>query len=191
MRLSQSDADFETRFQALISAKRGIAEDVEAVVRAIVDDVKSRGDAALIDYTEKFDRVRLTADRLAIGPEELAAAEKAVGPNERAALTLARDRIAAHHRRQMPADDRYTDALGVELGTRWTAIEAVGLYVPGGTAAYPSSVLMNAVPAKVAGVERIAIVTPTPDGKPNPLVLAAARLAGVDEVYRVGGAQAI
>ena len=133
----------------------------------------------------------LTADRLRVSAAEIAAADTALSAEQREALVLARDRIESHHRRQLPADDRYTDALGVELGSRWTAIEAVGIYVPGGTAAYPSSVLMNAVPAKVAGVERVVMVTPTPEGKTNPLVLAAAALAGVDEIFRIGGAQAV
>jgi len=190
-RLNQSDKDFEARFAALLVMKREVAEDVEATARAIVDDVRKRGDAALIEYTAKFDRLALTPDRLRVSAAEIDAAERSVSTAEREALLFARDRIEAFHRRQMPADDRYTDALGVELGLRWTAIEAVGLYVPGGTAAYPSSVLMNAVPARVAGVERVVMVTPTPDGKTNPLVLAAARIAGVDEIYRVGGAQAI
>ncbi len=191
VRLAHTDADFDARFRALLSAKREIAEDVDAAVKAIVADVRARGDAALIDLTEKYDRVRLSPDRLKVSPAEFGEADAAVGDEQRAALTLARDRVAAHHRRQIPADDRYVDDLGVELGTRWTAIEAVGLYVPGGTAAYPSSVLMNAVPAKVAGVERIVMVTPAPDGRIAALVLAAAKLAGVDEVYRVGGAQAV
>jgi histidinol dehydrogenase len=188
---SQSDADFEARFDALLSVKREIAEDVTSAVRGIVDDVRARGDIALIEHTERYDRVALTADRLCIPAAEVAVAQEAVSAREREALILARDRIEAFHRRQMPADDRYVDAAGVELGLRWTALESVGLYVPGGTAAYPSSVLMNAIPARVAGVERIVMVTPTPDGRISPLVLAAARLAGVDEIYRVGGAQAI
>jgi histidinol dehydrogenase len=191
VRFDRSDADFEQRFVALISAKRETAQDVEAAVRAILDDVRKRGDAALTEYTKKFDGLDLTAERLAVSREEFAAAEKAVSAEARAALTLARDRIEAFHLRQMPKDDRYADKEGVELGIRWTAIEAVGLYVPGGTAAYPSSVLMNAVPARVAGVERIVMVVPTPGGAINPLVLVAAKLAGVDEVYRVGGAQAV
>jgi histidinol dehydrogenase len=190
-RFNDTDKDFEARFTALLGAKREVAEDVEASVRAIVDDVRRRGDAALIDYTRKFDRTTLTADRLRVTPEEIAEAERGIPDKQRNALFLARDRIESFHRRQIPKDDRYTDSAGVELGIRWTAIEAVGLYVPGGTAAYPSSVLMNAVPARVAGVERVVMVTPTPDGKMNPLVLAAARIAGIDEVYRVGGAQAI
>jgi len=191
IRLHQSDADFEARFAALLAAKREVSEDVDSTVRAILADVRARGDQAVIDYTARFDRLPLTAETLAIGEAEFAAAELAVEEKTRAALTLARDRIRAHHERQRPQDDRYTDALGVELGSRWTAIEAVGLYVPGGTASYPSSVLMNAVPAKVAGVDRVVMVVPTPDGIVNPLVLVAAKLAGVDELYRIGGAQAI
>ncbi len=191
VRLDRSDPEFERDFRALVSQKRETAEDVEVAVRAIIDDVRRRGDAALIDYTRKFDGLDVTPDRLAISQAEFAEAEKAVSVEARAALTLARDRIEAFHLRQMPKDDRHTDAEGVELGVRWTAIEAVGLYVPGGTAAYPSSVLMNAVPARIAGVERIVMVVPTPGGAINPLVLVAAKLAGVDEVYRVGGAQAV
>jgi histidinol dehydrogenase len=190
-RFSQSDPDFETRFSVLLAAKRETAEDVEAAARAIVYGVRERGDAALVEYTEKFDRLALTPDKLRITDAEIAAAEASVPTEQRDALLFARDRIEAFHRRQIPADDRYTDAAGVELGICWTAIEAVGIYVPGGTAAYPSSVLMNAVPARVAGVERIVMVTPTPGGKINPLVLVAARMAGVDEIYRVGGAHAI
>ncbi|MCX5478690.1 histidinol dehydrogenase [Kaistia geumhonensis] len=191
IRLHQSDADFEARFAALLAAKREVSEDVDSTVRTILADVRARGDQAVIDYTARFDRLPLTPETLAVGEAEFAAAELAVEDKTRAALTLARDRIRAHHERQKPQDDRYTDALGVELGSRWTAIEAVGLYVPGGTASYPSSVLMNAVPAKVAGVDRVVMVVPTPDGVVNPLVLVAAKLAGVDELYRIGGAQAI
>jgi histidinol dehydrogenase len=153
--------------------------------------VRARGDAALVDLTLRFDRFELTPSTLRIGPGEIDAAMTACDPAVLAALDLARSRIEAYHERQRPADDRFTDETGVELGHRWTAVESVGLYVPGGTASYPSSVLMNAVPAKVAGVERVAMVVPTPDGALNPLVLAAARIAGVDEIYRVGGAQAV
>src|SRR5262249_35764642 len=174
-----------------LAAKREAAQDVEQAVRTIVADVAARGDSALFELTAKFDRVDLAKTGLRLTGAEIAAAEKACQGEELAALKLARDRIEAYHCRQMPRDERFTDPLGVELGAKWTAIEAVGLYVPGGTAAYPSSVLMNAVPAKVAGVTRLAMVVPAPDGKLNPLVLAAAKLAGVDEVYRVGGAQAV
>ena len=191
IRLNASDPDFEAGFAALLSAKREVAEDVEATARAIVEDVRARGDAALLEYTARFDRLTLTPETLRITADECAQAARDVAAEQREALTVARDRIEAYHREQMPADSRYTDADGVELGTRWTAIEAVGIYVPGGTAAYPSSVLMNAVPARIAGVERIVMVTPTPDGAVNPLVLAAAHVAGVDEIYRVGGAQAV
>jgi len=190
-RLSQSAPDFEERFRALLGAKREVAEDVEAAVREIIDTVRRRGDAALLDYTRKFDRLDLTPERLRVGDDAFRAAEREIPAEALAALRFAKARIEDFHRRQMPEDDRYTDELGVELGLRWTAIDAVGLYVPGGTAAYPSSVLMNAIPARVAGVERIVLTVPTPDGITNPLVLVAARLAGVDEVYRVGGAQAV
>jgi len=164
---------------------------VEATVRAIIADVAARGDKALADYTRKFDELDLDRVGLKVSADEIAAAVKMCSREALDALELARDRIEACHRRQVPKDERFTDTLGVELGSRWTAIETVGLYVPGGTAAYPSSVLMNAVPAKVAGVPRIAMVVPAPGGVLNPLVLAAARLAGVDEVFRIGGAQAI
>lgn len=191
LRLDREAPDFEERFRALLSAKRETAEDVEAAVRSIIDDVRRRGDAALVDFTKKFDRLDLATDGLNVSAEAFVEADRAVTAEARTALALAAERIEAFHRRQMPVDDRYTDEQGVELGMRWTAIEAVGLYVPGGTAAYPSSVLMNAIPARVAGVERIVMVVPTPDGVVNPLILVAARLAGVDEVYRIGGAQAV
>jgi histidinol dehydrogenase len=183
--------DFAQKFRAFLDTKREAAADVEAAVRAIVVDVAARGDHALKDYALKFDRFDLDRVGLRVTAAEIAAAVAACSRETLDALELARARIEAYHRRQVPLDDRFTDALGVELGSRWTAIEAVGLYVPGGTAAYPSSVLMNAVPAKVAGVPRIAMVVPAPGGKLNPLVLAAANLAGVDEIFRVGGAQAI
>ena len=190
-RLNASDTHFEAQLQALLTTKREAAADVEAATRDIVETVRAGGDAALIDYTERFDRLTLSPPALRFSGTDIAAAGGAVAAAEREALTLAHERIEAYHRRQLPEDDRYVDAEGVELGTRWTAIEAVGIYVPGGTAAYPSSVLMNAVPARIAGVERIVMVTPTPDGKVNPLVLAAAHVAGVDEIYRIGGAQAV
>jgi histidinol dehydrogenase len=191
LRLDAAARDFPARFDAFLASKREASADVDAAVRAIVADVATRGDAALIELTTKFDRLDLGKAGLAVSADEIAAAEKACDRATLDALALARDRIEAFHVRQKPKDDRFTDALGVELGSRWTAIEAVGLYVPGGTAAYPSSVLMNAVPAKVAGVPRIVMVVPAPDGKLNPLVLAAAKLAGVNEIYRVGGAQAV
>lgn len=190
-RLDAAAGDFPARFAAFLATKREVSADVDAAVRAIVADVAKRGDAALIELTAKFDRIDLGKAGLRVSADEIAAAEEACERAALDALSLARDRIETFHVRQKPKDDRFIDALGVELGSRWTAIEAVGLYVPGGTAAYPSSVLMNAVPAKVAGVPRIVMVVPAPDGKLNPLVLAAAKLAGVDEIYRVGGAQAV
>jgi histidinol dehydrogenase len=191
LRLDTRTADFTQKFRAFLDTKREVSADVEATVRGIVSDVAARGDAALKNYTQKFDRLDLDKSGLRVSAEEIAAARGACDKAALDALALARDRIEVFHRRQLPKDDRFTDALGVELGSRWTAIEAVGLYVPGGSAAYPSSVLMNAVPAKVAGVPRIAMVVPAPDGILNPLVLAAAKLAGIDEIYRVGGAQAV
>ena len=189
--LRQSDPDFEARFSAFLSTKRESSPDVDATVREIIARVRSEGDAALVDYTNKFDRADLSALGIAVARGDIAAAYEAADPGTIEALKFARDRIRSHHARQKPADDRYVDGAGVELGSRWTAIEAVGLYVPGGTASYPSSVLMNAIPAAVAGVERIVIVVPAPGGVINPLVLVAADLAGVSEIYRVGGAQAV
>jgi histidinol dehydrogenase len=189
--LDTSSADFAKKFAAFLAMKREVAADVEAACRRIVEDVARRGDAALIEATAKFDRLELDATRLRISANEIEAAVKACDRETVAALELARGRIESFHRRQLPRDERFTDALGVELGWRWSAIESAGLYVPGGTAAYPSSVLMNAVPAQVAGVGRVAMVVPSPDGKLNPLVLVAAQLAGVSEIYRVGGAQAV
>ena len=191
IRLDSRADDFAAEFAAFLAAKREAAADVEGVVRGIIAEVMARGDAALIEFTRKFDRSDVSAAGLRVTPQEIAAAVVASDPRAREALTLARDRIEAYHRRQLPRDERFTDAIGVELGSRWTAIAAAGLYVPGGTAAYPSSVLMNAVPAKVAGVPRLVMVVPAPDGILSPLVLAAAQLAGVDEIYRVGGAQAV
>ncbi len=191
IRLDDRAPDFEARFSAFLTTKREVSADVDAAVADIIADVRARGDAALHDWTEKLDRFDSRARGLRVSEAEIDAAVAAVKPEVMEALKLARDRIESHHARQKPRDDRYTDAIGVELGSIWTAIEAVGLYVPGGTASYPSSVLMNAVPAKVAGVDRLVMVVPTPGGEVNPLVLAAARLAGVDEVYRIGGAQAV
>jgi histidinol dehydrogenase len=191
IRLDNKSADFAARFAAFLSTKRETAQDVEHVVRAIIDDVRKNGDRALIALSQKFDRIDLSKFGIRVSTAEIDAATAACDRRALDALKVARDRIEAYHQRQKPKDDRFTDALGVELGHRWTAIEAVGLYVPGGTAAYPSSVLMNAVPAKVAGVPRVVMVVPSPDGKLAPLVLAAAKLAGVDEIYRVGGAQAV
>lgn len=190
-RLDTNQPDFETRFAEFLGTKRETSEDVNSVVAEIIAEVRSRGDEALCDYTAKFDRFDARRTGLRFTRAEIEDALAACEPETVAALRLAQERIEAYHARQRPRDDRYTDAAGVELGHRWTAVDAVGLYVPGGLAAYPSSVLMNAVPAKVAGVERVAMVVPTPDGEINPLVLAAARIAGVDEIYRVGGAQAV
>lgn len=189
--LAHSDADFEQRFAAFLLTKREVSEDVDAAVRAIIARVRAEGDAALIDYTQKFDHADLKSLGIAVSRDDIAEAYKVADPQTIEALKFARERIRAHHERQRPKDDRYTDAIGVELGSRWTAIEAVGLYVPGGTASYPSSVLMNAVPAVVAGVERIVMVVPAPQGIINPLVLVAADISGVSEIYRVGGAHAV
>ena len=189
--LRQSDADFEQRFAAFLTTKREVSEDVDAGVRQIIARVRAEGDAALIDYTRRFDRADLTSLGIAVSKQDIAAAYETADPKAIEALEFARDRIRSHHERQRPKDDRYTDAAGVELGWRWTAIGAVGLYVPGGTASYPSSVLMNAVPARVAGVERVVMVVPAPGGIINPLVLVAADISGVTEIYRVGGAHAI
>jgi histidinol dehydrogenase len=190
-RLDTSDPNFASAFSALLTARDEAATDVDAVVAAIVEDVQRRGDTALVDYTNRFDRVNLTADELRIAPGEIDAAAGQVPAKTIAALKLAARRIKDYHRRQMPNGALYRDAAGLQLGWKWTPIDAAGLYVPGGTAAYPSSVLMNAVPAKVAGVKRLVMTVPAPDGKLNPLVLAAAKIAGVDEIYRVGGAQAV
>lgn len=189
--LEQASADFEARFSAFLTTKREVSEDVNAVVRAIIEDVRAHGDAALIDYSRRFDRVDLAEVGLRVTDAEIEAAHDKVDPEVIAALQLAAERIERHHARQMPKDDIYEDALGVGLGSRWTAIEAVGLYVPGGTASYPSSVLMNAVPARVAGVERVVMVCPASGGEINPAVLVAAKIAGVSEIYRIGGAQAV
>lgn len=189
--LNAQDADFETHFAALLGAKREDSPDVDAVVAGIIADVQARGDAAVLELTAKFDRLELTAETLRFSETEIDDYCAQVSDEERVALELAAERIRAYHARQMPADDSWTDDSGATLGWRWTVVSAAGLYVPGGLASYPSSVLMNAIPAKVAGVERLAIVVPTPDGVANPLVLLAARLAGVDEIYRIGGAQAV
>lgn len=189
--LDATAPDFEARFVALLGAKREDSPDVDAVVADIIADVRSRGDAAVLELTAKFDHLELTPNQLAFSSDEIDAAIAEVSGSDRAALGLAAERIQAYHERQMPSDESWTDAVGATLGWRWTAVSAAGLYVPGGLATYPSSVLMNAIPAKVAGVQRLAITVPTPNGKINPLVLLAARIAGVDEIYRIGGAQAI
>ena len=191
VRLDAASADFPQRIEALIDAKRETSEEVDTAVKAIIDDVRRRGDAALIDYTKRFDRHELGPGDLQVPPSLVETALARCPPDVLKALTFARDRIHRHHLRQKPQEDFYLDEAGIELGSRWTPIEAVGLYVPGGTASYPSSVLMNAVPAKVAGVDRIVMTVPAPDGQLNPLVLAAAALSGIDEIYQVGGAQAV
>jgi histidinol dehydrogenase len=189
--LTTRDADFEARFIALMGMKREEAEDVDQAVAGIIADVRARGDAAVIELTAKFDRLQLTPETLVFSPEEIEAECARVSPEDRAALELAAERIRAYHARQLPEDAMWTDAAGASLGWRWTPVSAAGLYVPGGIASYPSSVLMNAIPAKVAGVQRLAITCPTPDAVVNPLVLLAARIAGVDTIYRIGGAQAV
>jgi histidinol dehydrogenase len=191
VRLATCEAGFEPAFRRLLDATREGAADVDAVVAAIIEDVARRGDAALIDYTRRFDNVDLPVSRLSVTRGEIAEGAAAAAPETVAALRLAAERIESFHRRLLPPAIDYVDALGVRLASRWRPIAAAGLYVPGGTAAYPSSVLMNAIPAKVAGVERLVMTVPAPGGVLHPLVLAAAELVGIDEVYRVGGAQAI
>ena len=190
-RLDNADPGFERDFTALVAEKRAAVADVEADVAAIVAAVRARGNHALFEYTRRFDRLTLSAETVAVGRAEIEASAGSCAPEALAALRLAAERIEDYHRRLMPADLDYTDASGVRLGARWNPIEAVGIYTPGGAAAYPSSVLMSALPARVAGVERLVMTVPAPDGVLHPLVLAAAGIAGIDEVYRVGGAQAI
>lgn len=189
--LKTADPDFEVAFGNLLAAKREDSPDVDAVVADIIDDIRTRGDVALIELTAKFDRMSLSAERLRISEDEIAEACAEVPQAEREALDLAAARIRAYHTRQMPEDAFWEDETGAGLGWRWSPVSAAGLYVPGGLASYPSSVLMNAIPAKVAGVGRLAMVVPTPDGVVNPLVLLAAQIAGIDEIYRIGGAQAV
>jgi histidinol dehydrogenase len=191
IRLNAAEADFEARFQAYLDTGREDSEKLDAVVADIIARVAAEGDAALIDYTARFDRLDITAETLRIGPDEVQAAIKACPQQLLAAIHLAATRIEDFHVRQRPQGYSYEDGVGNRLGQRWTAVAAAGLYVPGGLAAYPSSVLMNAIPGKVAGVPRLVMVVPTPDGKLAPAVLAAAHRAGVDEIYRVGGAQAV
>jgi histidinol dehydrogenase len=190
-RLDARAPDFESAFRALISAKRETDEDVTGAVRTIVADVRARGDTALFELTERFDKLRLTASTIRVSADEIVAAEKSCDRQTLDALDVAAKRIEVYHRRQLPKDESFTDVSGATLGWRWTPLDSVGLYVPGGTASYPSSVLMNAIPARVAGVARVAMVTPASGGKINPLVLAAAKRAGVSEIYRLGGAQAV
>jgi histidinol dehydrogenase len=189
--LNTRDPGFEAAFTALLGMKREEAEDVDAAAAAIIADVRSRGDTAVLELTARHDRLALTPETMAISEGETDAAIATVSAEDRAALELAADRIRAYHDRQQPVDEMWEDATGARLGWRWTPVSAAGLYVPGGLASYPSSVLMNAIPARVAGVERLVICCPMPDGVVNPLVLLAARISGVDTVYRIGGAQAI
>jgi histidinol dehydrogenase len=191
LRLDARTPGFADAFAALLATKRETASNVDAIVRAIVEDVRRRGDEAVIEYTVRFDKLRLTPATMRVAESEIDAALKSCVKETIAALKLAAKRIEAYHRRQMPKDFTYRDGAGLRLGARWTPLSSAGLYVPGGLAAYPSSVLMNAVPAKVAGVERLVMTVPASNGKLNPLVLAAARIAGVDEIYRIGGAQAV
>ncbi len=189
--LRQTDQDFDSAFTAMLAEKREVSRDVDEVVQRVIADVRQDGDKALFEYSQKFDSVDLEKVGLRVTADEITTAVADCDEETLAAIKLAHDRIASHHKRQLPKDDRYTDEQGVELGSRWTAVESVGLYVPGGLASYPSSVLMNAVPAKVAGVPRIVMVVPSPRGELNPMVLVAAHIAGVEEIYRVGGAQAV
>jgi histidinol dehydrogenase len=189
--ISTRDPGFEAGFLKLLAAKRETAADVDAAVAEIIEDVTVRGDAALIEYTRRFDGVGLSVEELRLSAREIAEGASAAPRETVAALRLAAERIESFHRRQLPAAIDYVDKTGVRLAARWRALAAAGLYVPGGRAAYPSSVLMNAIPAKVAGVERLVMTVPTPQGVLNPLVLAAAEMVGIDEVYRLGGAQAI
>jgi histidinol dehydrogenase len=191
LRLDARDASFAAAFRDLLAMKREVSQDVDRVVATILADVAARGDDAVIEATARYDRLTLTPETLRVSADEIDAAASQCDPQTLDALSFAKARIEAYHAKQKPSDTQFTDEAGVTLGWRWSAVEAAGLYVPGGTASYPSSVLMNAVPAKVAGVERIVMVAPSPDGRLNPLVLAAAKLAGVNEVYRIGGAQAV
>ncbi|MGC6528456.1 MAG: histidinol dehydrogenase [Paracoccaceae bacterium] len=189
--LDASDVGFEAAFTRLLTAKREDSPDVDTVVADIIHHVRARGDEALIEYTEKFDRMTLRPDILRLTEAELDAQVALVSPKERDALEVAAERIRRYHEKQKPKDEMWREANGAELGWRWTPVSAAGLYVPGGLASYPSSVLMNAIPASVAGVERLVITVPTPDAAINPLVMLAAQLSGVQEIYRIGGAQAI
>ncbi len=191
LRLATSQSDFAEQFDALVGARREADADVSSIVEQTIRDVRARGDVALLELTERFDGFDLSEQGWQISAEECAAAYKALSSDLRDALKLAATRIKAYHKAQLPKDRDYTDKQGVRLGARWSAVDAAGIYVPGGRAAYPSSLLMNAIPAKVAGVGRLVMVTPTPQGEVNPTVMAAAHLAGVDEIWRLGGAQAI
>ena len=185
------DPGFETAFTAFLSEKREVSVEVDTAVRDIIAGVRAHGDAALIDLSRRFDSVDLAETGILISAAEVDAAVGQCSKETLDALSFSAGRIRAHHERQLPVSERYTDDAGVELGDRWMAVESAGLYVPGGLASYPSSVLMNALPAIVAGVPRIVMVVPAPRGELNPLVLAAARLCGITEIYRIGGAQAV
>ena len=189
--LASTDANFDTEFASFLASKREVSPDVDSSVRAIIADVRTRGDQALIEYTRRFDQVDLSTSGIRLDETAIRAARRDCERATLDALLLAKARIEAYHSRQLPKDESFRDALGAELGWRYSPIESVGLYVPGGLASYPSSLLMNAVPAKVAGVPRIAIAVPAPRGEINPFVLAAADIAGVTEIYRIGGAQAV
>ncbi|MCS6759147.1 MAG: histidinol dehydrogenase, partial [Candidatus Devosia euplotis] len=191
VRLDSADTNFEQRFVHLLEGKREASQDINDAVFAIIADVRKRGDIAVVELTNKFDHANVTLDSLRISSGEIAAAAAGVSGRIRGALQLAHDRIWSHHAKQKPDNHIYTDHLSVALGTRWTPVDAVGVYVPGGLASYPFSALMNAVPAKVAGVARIAMVAPAPNGEINPAILLAAQIAGVTEIYRIGGAQAV
>jgi len=191
IRLDSQAANFEAQFVDLLGSKRESSQEVGDIVASIIADVRQRGDDAVVEYTNTFDKAGLTAETLRFTEEEIDRAAARVTPEVVGALQFAHDRIRAHHEKQKPEDHIYQDHLGVTLGNRWTAVDAVGIYVPGGLASYPSSVLMNAVPAKVAGVARIAMVVPTPNGQLSSSILAAAKIAGVTEIYRIGGAQAV
>ena len=190
-RLNSKDASFAKDFDALLFAKREVEEDVAVQARAIINDVRARGDVALVELSNKFDHAGVTAATLRVSEDDIDRATKSISPAQAQAIEIAAARIETYHRRQIPADDSFVDETGAQLGWRWNAIDAAGLYVPGGTAAYPSSVLMNAIPARVAGVERLVMATPASGGAINPLVLAAAKRAGITEIYRIGGAQAV
>ena len=189
--LNFDDPMFDQHFDEILSSERNDSSDVNSVVSEILEDVKRRKDEAVIELTHRFDKIKLKKEELSFSKNEIDELSSAAKSDERKALDLAADRIRVFHERQKPEDVSWTDDIGIELGWKWTPLDAVGIYVPGGLASYPSSVLMNAIPAKVAGVERIAMVVPTPNGKINPAVLYAAKVAGVDEIYRIGGAQAV
>lgn len=190
-RLDSREDGFPAAFERFLGARRDVEESADRAAAEILADVRARGDAAVLDYTKRFDRLELTAGTMRVPASEIAGAADLVEPEVMTALETAALRIRSFHEKTLPGGLDYVDGVGVRLGARWRPVAAAGLYVPGGTAAYPSSVLMNALPAKVAGVERLVMVAPTPDGRVNPLVLAAAHLAGVEEIYRLGGAQAV